>query len=158
MNGLEQEKAIEHSITSKENKITSLRKQIQTLEKEIQDDVLLLKQTKEKNRDEKEISFFKTLLGVTEYDPTIADWYKRISLMNIVFNKRGEFVKIVNRQEEMNNFDEFENWLRKEKFYAQCLSSFRGRHYEWYDWTLAEQLKNLGWEFTASGNLKNVNW
>ena len=104
----------------------------------------LLKAIKQE-RQEKEDSFLKSL-GICD------------NCMFVIFNKKAEFIKSIDPYKEFSKFDEFINWLKKEKVYAHAASSFNARHLQWYDLTLAEQLKNLGWEFDNNGYVKNTDW
>jgi hypothetical protein len=147
---------IEKNIKTKNRKIEEMRKEICILSIEVENDNKLLKSTKEQERENKEIDFFKSI-GVEDFNSNDVESNQKVNDMFIVFTKKAEFVRVTNPG-EFQNFSEFENWLKKEKLYGHRLSSFCSRHYEWYDWSLREKLENLCWEFTKSGNLKGTSW
>lgn len=81
----------------------------------------------------------------------------------IVFDENGTFIKTVScglDQEfhyvgPSSEEGTLEHWLKKNGLYAQYASSFCGRNRAWYEMSLQDQLKNLCWEFSGDGKVKN---
>jgi hypothetical protein len=84
----------------------------------------------------------------------------------VIFDKYCNIIKTVNcGNYDGTDFyyvsgdgDSLENWLRENKLYAHCCSSFLGRSAKWYAKTFKEQLENLTWEFDKNGKIKKTQW
>lgn len=90
----------------------------------------------------------------------------RLKTLFIVFDKEANFVKTIKcgyRGEfryvsPVEDKDTMENWLKKNKLYAQRASSFCGRERTWYQKSFKEQLEDLCWEFDINGKLSKTQW
>lgn len=79
--------------------------------------------------------------------------------MYIVFDNKGNFMKTVtcgyNKDfhyvSPSSDKETLEHWLKKNKLYAHCASSFCNRNRDWYNQSFVKQLENLGWDFNRSG-------
>lgn len=83
----------------------------------------------------------------------------------IVFDKDARFIKTVacghgeefHRVGPSSEKGTLEHWLKKNKLYAHCASSFCDRSREWYDMSFKEQLESLSWEFNG-GRIVKTQW
>lgn len=90
----------------------------------------------------------------------------RLKALFIVFDKEANFVKTIKcgYGEEfrcvspVEDKDTMENWLKKNKLYAQRASSFCDRERTWYQKSFKEQLEDLCWEFDKNGKLSKTQW
>lgn len=120
---------------------------------------ILIKEQEEKTLDLAIDAFLDSSFGIENQKEARAGKY-------VVFDKECNVIKTV----ACGNFDgadfnyvsgdgdSLENWLKENKLYAHSCSSFLGRSLGWYNMTFKEQLKNLMWEFSASGELKKTQW
>lgn len=66
--------------------------------------------------------------------------------------------RYVSGDENDNDPEIMDNWLRENKLYGHVLTSFDERPYaEFYQWDLLGKLKNLCWE-VKGGQLVNTAW
>ena len=95
------------------------------------------------------------------------DFFKQYGIENeinarkekyFIFTKKGKFIKTVDVKKDFESFQQFEEWLKKEKVYAHNASSFCNRSKEWYNMSFKEQLKNLTWNFDKKGVLMETSW
>lgn len=128
---------------------------------------------KEKERISAQFKFFNSI-GIMDTEES-SDFNQRCNYSHLVFNKKGEVYGIktigdgclerngiifdfkYGSSDEKKNMDVMCNWLRQNQLYAHSLSSFRGRHKEWYEMPLLKKLENLAWD-VKDGELINLSW
>lgn len=84
----------------------------------------------------------------------------------IVFDRNANFVKTVTCGYNKDfpyvsppiETNTLEHWLKMNKYYAHCASSFCDRSRSWYEMSFQEQLKNLSWEFDEDGKIIKTQW
>lgn len=136
-------------LSNLQNEKYRILKLIKEKETAIVDKSTELAKVEEIERTQKEKNYIKSAFGVEEVTNNIY----------IIFTKKAEFIKILKLKEDFEYMSDLEDWLKKEKLYAHALSSFIGRHSDWYDWPLIKQLENLEWKVNKKGTqLIGLDW
>ena len=126
---------------------------------------------KEEDKAACEAFFLSIGIDLSAYK-TVLELNQNIGLGYLIFDKQGEakgiktvgggasnrygvvcdFVYVSSSEKSDNTLV---NWLEKHSLYAHALSSFLHRNKEFYEWSLLDKLKNLGWE-VKDGLLHNT--
>ena len=133
-----------------EDKLRRLKIDIKVKEKE-------LEKVKKQERIDAENNYIKNVLGLEKASMDVYILFDKYG--NIKGNKNiRDFYE--SNPEEVREFGYgpvFEKWMKERKLYGYCSSSFELRHTEWYNMSLLEQLKFLGWD-VRNNKLINLEW